>query len=271
MRVSSITLALLASGLLSISLSCSKEEPAGIVCEAGSGTVYGSVRGIGCKCVKSDSRANSDACAPSVLAGKTSCVANDEYPNRGVCECLAARCVEQDKGTCKCSFSNPDVGGPADAACYPSGTTDANAPANGKTCCLSSYSDACTCGESAAACRSVQGTEVDSCTTERLRREARSGDHWVPFCRDASGDVPAPGSSSSSSSSGSGGTCPGSGYVSCTTSADCSCGLTCSRLTSSSTDRFCTQTCTEDADCSGSKSWAFSSIGCNPATKVCIP
>ena len=66
-------------------------------------------------------------------------------------------------------------------------------------------------------------------------------------------------------------TCPGSGFVSCSSSADCPCGLICSRLSTSSAEKWCTQSCDTDSDCSNSSLWTFSGVGCNPLTNVCTP
>lgn len=66
-------------------------------------------------------------------------------------------------------------------------------------------------------------------------------------------------------------TCPRDGYVSCSDSSTCPCGLICARVASSSTERFCTESCSSDSDCSNSSRWNFSSVGCNPRTGVCVP
>lgn len=65
--------------------------------------------------------------------------------------------------------------------------------------------------------------------------------------------------------------CPGEGYVSCSDSSTCPCGLICERLSSMATDRYCTTTCASDDDCNDFASWSFSSVGCNPLTAVCTP
>ncbi len=70
-----------------------------------------------------------------------------------------------------------------------------------------------------------------------------------------------------------GGACPTSSYVSCREDADCRCTGLCSRLSSSSTDKYCTIPCTDDSDCKDSSSWRGTkqSIRCNDALGVCLP
>lgn len=117
------------------------------------------------------------------------------------------------------------------------------------------------------------GTRVPNCTTQQFayccQYSNRCGCDDNPGCGSGGREVAACENRYTAGPPGT--TCPGSGYISCTDSSACPCGLFCSRLSSSSTDKYCTQSCSTDDECSSSSQWKFSPVGCSPIVGVCVP
>lgn len=117
------------------------------------------------------------------------------------------------------------------------------------------------------------GTKVSNCTTQQFgyccQYSNRCGCDDNPGCGSGGRDVAV--CENRYASSPAGPTCPGSGYISCSDSSVCPCGLFCSRLSSSSTDKYCTQSCSTDDECTSSSQWSFSPVGCSPIVGVCVP
>jgi hypothetical protein len=80
------------------------------------------------------------------------------------------------------------------------------------------------------------------------------------------------GSTHAATSTGGGVTCPSTGYMTCTSDADC-CSGTCAKNTTSSKSLHCTLSCVDDSDCASTKTWKRnpnSGFGCNAQTGYCF-
>lgn len=222
----------------------------------------------GCRCESyssasddSDDPALSAACAES--AALAMCCADPGWPTvMTSCTCYKVGCASESSRFCNCY---PGFGDPNQKCFKGGGLTDTQASVG--ICCRTK--GGCHCSDDTT-CSSSE-VEVPSCNPSDIPLTCDSGSR-VADCRapvaGGSGGSGASGSSSSSSS-GKTTTCPGSGYVSCTSPSDCPCGLTCARLATNETERYCTESCSSDQECAASTKWKLST--CNTRTQTCLP
>jgi len=188
-----------------------------------------------------------DGCTIGALGTRAEC-----FSTATGCICRPLLCERKGNTSCSCEpLSAVASSVPTEVSCGPSGQY--------RTCCASPDGTRCYC-DSTSACRPDYRATA-TCEVASITQAAGATGTCEGFLQ----------STRNGGEPDGGARCPGSGYVSCATGADCPCGLTCARLNTSSTERWCTQSCATDGECSTSPKWRFSSTGCNPLTRVCTP
>jgi hypothetical protein len=161
-----IRLFLAAAGGTALLLACSSSSSSATDGgPSGPRTTLGCIIASGkCDCTLSTSGSTTDACSAASVGSPSICCAEDAYLSNGngACSCAAFACATTIvNGATDCECTRGGASGTNVAKCTPEGSN---------VCCLSVASDRCFCNVTATVCQTGQGSVVDDCSVDRLKK-----------------------------------------------------------------------------------------------------